>query len=50
MIPSASAFFEQNFEIDEQPTLTYRMNLNRKSIQGYTDELEAMKQAIFKIL
>ena len=50
MIPSASAFFEQNFEIDEQPTLTYQMNLNRKSIQGYTDELEAMKQAIFKIL
>lgn len=50
MIPSASAFFEQNFEIDEQPTLTYQMNLNRKSIQGYTDELEAKKQAIFKIL
>lgn len=50
MIPSASAFFEQNFELDEQPTLTYQMNLNRKSIQGYTDKLEAMKQAIFKIL
>lgn len=50
MIPSTSAFFEQNFELDEQPTLTYQMNLNRKSIQGYTDELEAMKQAIFKIL
>lgn len=50
MIPSTSAFFEQNFEIDEQPTLTYQMNLNRKSIQGYTDKLEAMKQAIFKIL
>lgn len=26
------------------------MNLNHKSIQGYTDKLEAMKQAIFKIL
>ena len=50
MIPSTSAFFEQNFELDEQPTLTYQMNLNRKSIQGYTDKLEAMKQAIFKIL
>ena len=50
MIPSTSAFFEQDFEIDEQPTLTYQMNLNRKSIQGYTDKLEAMKQAIFKIL
>lgn len=50
MIPSASAFFEQDFELDEQPTLTYQMNLNRKSIQGYTDKLEAMKQAIFKIL
>lgn len=50
MIPSTSAFFEQDFEIDEQPTLTYQMNLNHKSIQGYTDKLEAMKQAIFKIL
>ena len=50
MIPSTSAFFEQDFELDEQPTLTYQMNLNRKSIQGYTDKLEAMKQAIFKIL
>lgn len=50
MIPSTSAFFEQDFELDEQPTLTYQMNLNSRSIHGYTDKLEAMKQAIFKIL
>lgn len=50
MIPSTTAFFEQDFEITEQPTHTYKMNLESNLIRGYTDGQEAMKQAIYKIL
>lgn len=50
MIPSTTAFLEQEFEITEQPTHTYKMNLENNVIRGYTDNIEAMKQAIFKIL
>ena len=50
MIPSATAFLEQDFEIEEQPTHTYKMNLASELVRGYTDYQEAMKQAIYKIL
>lgn len=50
MIPSTTAFLEQDFEIEEQPTHTYKMNLTGEFVRGYTDNQEAMKQAIYKIL
>lgn len=50
MIPSTTAFLEQDFEITEQPTHTYKMNLESNLIRGYTDGQEAMKQAIYEIL
>lgn len=50
MIPSTVGFLDQDFELEEQPTYTYKMNLDTGSIRGYTDKLDAMKQAIFKIL
>lgn len=50
MIPSGTAFLGQDFEIEEQPTHTYKMNLESGLIRGYTDGREAMKQAIYKIL
>lgn len=50
MIPSTTGFLEQDFEITEQPTKTYRMNLESNRVRGYVDGQEAMKQAIFKIL
>lgn len=50
MIPSTTAFLEQDFEITEQPTHTYKMNLESNLTRGYTDGQEAMKQAIYKIL
>lgn len=50
MIPSTTAFLEQDFEITEQPTHAYKMNLESNLIRGYTDGQEAMKQAIYKIL
>lgn len=50
MIPSTTAFLEQDFEIEEQPPHTYKMNLTSELVRGYTDNREAMKQAIYKIL
>lgn len=50
MIPSVTGFLEQDFEIETQPTNTYKMELESSLIRGYTDGQEAMKQAIFKIL
>ena len=51
MIPSTSGFLQQDFTITEQPTKTYRMDIqNEDSVKGYTDELEAMRQANYKIL
>ena len=50
MIPSGKGFLSQNFEIEEIPTYTYKMRSDSNRIQGHTDRLDAMKQAIFKIL
>lgn len=51
MIPSTSGFLNAEFRIIEQPSRTYKMNLNEEStVKGYTENLEAMKQAIYKIL
>lgn len=50
MIPSSTAFLEKDFEIEEQPTHTYKMHIASERVRGYTDELEAIKQAIYKIL
>lgn len=52
MIPSTIGFLNQNFEIETQPSLTYRMNLSvdGDSMRGFVDEQEAMKQMIFRTL
>ncbi len=50
MTPESSNYFNQSFEIEEQPTKTYKMDFDLNRIRGYTDELEAMRQVIFKIL
>jgi len=50
MIPLTNALFEQDFEIEEQPTKTYKINQAGNSVNGYVDKLEAMKQVIYKII
>lgn len=50
MIPSTAGFLERDFEIEEKPSKTYKMDLNGSSVRGFCDELEAMKQTIFRIL
>ncbi len=49
MIPSTTAFVD----IPERgilPSETFLMNTSDESIRGYTDNIDAMKQAVFKIL
>lgn len=50
MIPVSSAFLQEDFEYVEQPTHTYRLDMQSERISGHTDGQEAMKQAIYKIL
>ncbi len=50
MIPSTTALLAQDFKIEPQPTKTYQMNLEEETVRGYIDGLEAMEQAIYKIL
>lgn len=50
MIPGKNGFLEQGFEIEEQPSRTYKMHLPQEVINGYGDEIAAIEQAIYKIL
>ena len=50
MIPSTVGFLDKDFEIEEQPSKNYKMDLNGNSVRGFCDELEAMKQTVFRIL
>lgn len=50
MIPSTSGFLAQDFEIEEQPSLTYKMDLEGDSVRGFADKQEAIKQTVFRIL
>ena len=49
MIPKIG-FGSGDIEITEQPTLTHRIDREKEYIKGKTDEIEAMKQAVYKIL
>ena len=49
MIPNVKSANAQ-FTIAVRPTRTYRLDLDHNRIRGFTDGLEAMEQAIYKIL
>lgn len=48
MIPSTFSLLEQDFEIEEQPSKTYRLDFS--AVRNFTDNLDSMKQVIYKIL
>jgi hypothetical protein len=50
MIPSTSDILTTDMEMEEQPSKTYKMDLEGTTTRGYVDGLEAMKQVVFKIL
>ncbi len=41
---------QDDFEIEEQPTKSYFIDLNKNIILGFVDGLEAVKQAVYLIL
>lgn len=49
MIPSTNNLLSVGLTIEQQPSKNYRMNFE-KNVVGKIDNLEAMKQVIFKIL
>lgn len=48
MLPGTGTILEQDFEVMEIPSETYRVD--REGISGKSDGLEAVKQAVFCIL
>lgn len=50
MIPKTNTLLTDELEFEEQPSKTYKMHIDEKVINGMCDNLEAMKQAIYKIL
>ena len=50
MIPSTSGFLTADLQVERQPSKTYKMDLEGNTTRGFTDDLEAMKQVVFKIL
>lgn len=50
MIPEAAGNNNFDFELEQQPTETYHLRFDTKGMGGYADGLDAMKQAVYKIL
>lgn len=50
MIPSTNTILTSDIEVVTQPDLTYRMYIEQERIQGTCEGLEAIRQAIYKIL
>jgi len=49
MIP-ANSYLIEDFEIVEQGSQTFYLDINGNAVYGYTDGLDAMRQAIYLIL
>ena len=50
MIPSTNNILSYDLEMETEPSVNYKMNIKQDIIKGTVDELEAMKQVIYKIL
>jgi hypothetical protein len=50
MIPVVNDDLQNDFEYEELPTKTFKLDITSEAIYGFTDGLEAMKQAIYLIL
>lgn len=50
MTPIVNDGLQIDFEIEDQPTKTYKVITDKNRIVGFIDEIEALKQAIFLIL
>lgn len=47
LIPKTQGLLREPIEIVQEPSLTYRLDLNSNIISGMTEGLEAVKQAVY---
>lgn len=50
MIPSNNELLTTELTVETEPSKNYKMKIEQNLISGYVDELEAMKQVVYKIL
>lgn len=54
MLPESArqeqAYLKQDFIIQQQPGLTYRLDMEQEAFRGLCNGLDAVKQAVYKIL
>lgn len=50
MIPISSIEINSTFTTIRQPSLSYKMDIQNECVQDYIDNIEAVKQTIYKIL
>jgi len=50
MIPVSYDDLQNDFEIEQQPSKTYKMDFSQMTLGSWVDGLEAVKQAVYKIL
>lgn len=53
-LPTATISYDddwtEDFSYETPPSYTYKLHVDSERVLGYTDELEAYKQAVYKIL
>ena len=50
MIPNSNDLLTTELKVETEPSKNYKMKLEQNSIGDYIDELESMKQVVYKIL
>jgi hypothetical protein len=50
MIPAFTGLLNEEFQVEEQSSFTFFLDIDQNIVIGYTDGLHAMKQAIYLIL
>lgn len=50
MIPSGNNILTTELTVEEQASKTYQMHIEKEYIGGTCDDLESIKQAVFKVL
>ena len=50
MLPDVNDLLTTELIVETEPNKNYKMKFEQDSISGYVDELEAMKQVVYKIL
>ena len=50
MIPSTNTILTQDLEVKTESSKDYKLHIDKNIVNGFVDNIEAMKQVIYKIL